>query len=50
VTNEDHIGGGKVRLSIEPAFTWEAVMAPDQVDELIRTLESARDEARRQRP
>lgn len=41
---------GKVRLSIEPLFTWEAVVTPGKVDELIRTLESARDEASRQRP
>lgn len=36
---------GAVWLSIEPRFTWEAVMAPSTVDTLVRTLEIARDEA-----
>jgi hypothetical protein len=36
---------GQVWMSIVPPFTWEAIMEPGKVDELIRTLTSARDEA-----
>jgi hypothetical protein len=38
---------GIVWLSIEPLFTWEAILDPAKLDEFILTLESARDEARR---
>jgi hypothetical protein len=34
-----------VWLSISPPFTWEAIMAPGKVDEVIHALELARDEA-----
>jgi hypothetical protein len=37
---------GTVRVSIVPPFTWEAIMAPEKIDELIRTLGLARDEAK----
>jgi hypothetical protein len=37
---------GTVWLSVEPPFTWEAIMTAAKVDELVRTLEIARDEAR----
>ncbi|MGH3669062.1 MAG: hypothetical protein ACRDSH_00275 [Pseudonocardiaceae bacterium] len=36
-----------VWLSISPPFTWEAIMAPGKVDELVHVLELARDEARK---
>jgi hypothetical protein len=36
---------GTVWLSISPPFTWEAIMQPGEVDELIHVLELARDEA-----
>lgn len=36
---------GKVWMSIEPPFTWDAIMEPRKVDELIRTLVQARDDA-----
>lgn len=39
---------GHVWMSIMPPFTWEAIMAPATVDELIRVLRSAKDEATRQ--
>ena len=35
----------KVWLSISPPFTWEAIMEPGKVDEVISMLETARDEA-----
>ena len=35
----------RVWLSISPPFTWEAIMAPGKVDEVISMLELARDEA-----
>lgn len=38
---------GQVRVSIQPPFTWEAIMEPGKVDELIRTLTLARDVANR---
>lgn len=38
---------GRVWISIVPPFTWEAVMEPRIVDEVVRVLELARDEARR---
>jgi hypothetical protein len=37
---------GTVWLSISPPFTWEAIMTPGKVDEVIHPLELARDEAR----
>lgn len=38
---------GGVWMSIMPPFTWEAIMEPGKVDELIRTLTVARDNAQR---
>src|SRR6185437_9793456 len=38
---------GTVWVSISPPFTWEAIMEPVQVDELMHVLELARDEARK---
>ena len=35
-----------VWLSISPPFTWEAIMQPGKVDEVIHVLELARDEAK----
>ncbi len=35
-----------VWLSISPPFTWEAIMKPSKVDEVIHALELARDEAK----
>lgn len=37
---------GTVWLSISPPFTWEAIMKPGKVDELMHVLELARDEAK----
>lgn len=37
---------GKVWLSVSPPFTWEAIMEPGKVDELMHVLELARDEAK----
>jgi hypothetical protein len=36
---------GQVWLSIVPPFTWEAIMEPAKVEELIHVLGLARDEA-----
>ncbi len=36
-----------VWVSISPPFTWEAIMEPAKVDEVISMLELARDEAKR---
>jgi hypothetical protein len=36
---------GTVWLSIRPLFTWEAIMEPGKVDELIHALGVAREEA-----
>jgi hypothetical protein len=36
-----------VWLSISPPFTWEAIMKPEKVDEVISMLELARDEAKK---
>ncbi|MDQ3826685.1 MAG: hypothetical protein M3319_08970 [Actinomycetota bacterium] len=36
---------GAVWMSLMPPFTWEAMMDPRKVDEVIRALESARAEA-----
>lgn len=38
---------GQVWVSIVPPFTWEAIMEPVKVDELIRTLGLAREDAKR---
>lgn len=38
---------GTVWLSIQPLFTWEAIMTPEKVDELMRTLAQAREAAGR---
>jgi hypothetical protein len=38
---------GEIWLSIVPPFTWEAIMEPGKVDELIHVLGLAREEARR---
>jgi hypothetical protein len=52
-TGEDHaavvvtVVQGMVWLSIRPPFTWEAIMEPVKVDELIRVLELAREEAQK---
>jgi hypothetical protein len=37
---------GTVWLSVAPPFTWEAIMEPGKVDELMHVLELARDEAK----
>ena len=36
-----------VWLSISPPFTWESIMKPEKVDEVISMLELARDEAKK---
>jgi hypothetical protein len=36
---------GYVWMSIRPLFTWEAIMEPTKVDELIQVLELAREDA-----
>jgi hypothetical protein len=36
---------GTVWMSISPLFTWEAILQPGKVDEIIHVLELARDEA-----
>ncbi|MGH3788904.1 MAG: hypothetical protein ACRDRG_20670 [Pseudonocardiaceae bacterium] len=38
---------GTVWLAISPPFTWEAIMEPGKVDELMHVLELARDEAKK---
>jgi hypothetical protein len=38
---------GQVWVSVQPQFTWEAIMEPGQVDELIHILELARDDAKK---
>ena len=38
---------GTVWVSISPPFTWEAIMEPVKVDELVHVLELARDEAKK---
>ncbi len=37
---------GKVWMSIQPPFTWDAIMEPKMVDELIRTLGLAAEDAK----
>ncbi len=38
---------GQVWLSIDPPFTWEAIMEPEKVNELVRVLGQAEDDAKR---
>jgi proline racemase len=38
---------GRVWVSIQPRFTWEAIMEPGKVDELIHTLALAREDAKK---
>ncbi len=38
---------GQVWVSIQPLFTWEAIMEPGKVDELIHTLAQARQDAKK---
>lgn len=38
---------GKVWVSITPPFTWEAIMEPAKVDELMRLLGLAQEDAKR---
>jgi hypothetical protein len=40
------VAQGTVWLSISPPFTWEAIMTPSKVDEVIHALELAREEAK----
>ena len=37
---------GQIWISIVPPFTWEAILEPGTVDELIHVLALARDEAK----
>lgn len=38
---------GQVRVSIVPPFTWEAIMEPGKIDEVIHVLALARDDAKK---
>jgi hypothetical protein len=38
---------GQVWMSIQPPFTWEAIMEPGKVEELIRTLTLAAEGAKK---
>jgi len=38
---------GKVWMSIQPPFTWDASMEPGMVEELIRTLALAAEDAKK---
>ncbi len=38
---------GKVWLSIDPPFTWEAILESEKVDELVRVLRQAENDATR---
>ncbi len=38
---------GKVSLSVVPPFTWEAILDPEKVDQLVRILGQAREDAQR---
>ena len=42
------VAQGKVWLSVSPPFTWEAIMEPGKVDEVIHVLRLAREEAEKQ--
>ena len=37
---------GKVWMSIQPPFTWDAIMEPGMVEALIRTLALAAEDAK----
>lgn len=37
----------RVWLSIQPPFTWDAIMEPEKVDELIAVLDHAKEDAQR---
>lgn len=39
------VAHGTVWLSISPPFTWEAIMTPGMVDEVVGVLKVAREEA-----
>jgi hypothetical protein len=39
-----------VWVSIQPPFTWEAILVPEKVDELMRILAQAQEAAREQSP
>lgn len=41
------VAQGKVWLSISPPFTWEAIMEPGKVDEVMHVLGLAREEAKK---
>ncbi len=38
---------GQVWLSIQPPFTWEAIMGPGKVEELVRTLGRANEDTKK---
>lgn len=38
---------GQVWMSIQPPFTWETILEPEKVDELIRTLALATNSAKK---
>jgi hypothetical protein len=38
---------GQVRMSIQPPFTWEVIMGPSKVEELMRTLLLTADAAKK---
>jgi hypothetical protein len=38
---------GKVWMSISPPFTWEAIMEPEKVGEVMHVLELAQEEAKK---
>lgn len=38
---------GQVWVSIHPLFTWDAIMEPGKVDELVRILRLAQEDAKR---
>ncbi len=38
---------GQVWMSIQPPFTWEAIMEPGKIEELIRTLTLAAESAKK---
>ena len=38
---------GKLWMSISPPFTWEAIIEPSKVDDVMHVLEVAREEAKK---
>ncbi|MGH3998317.1 MAG: hypothetical protein ACRDTJ_12735 [Pseudonocardiaceae bacterium] len=46
-TVEVTVQWGQVWMSIHPPFTWEAIMEPEKVAELIQTLEVAINSAKK---